>query len=173
MSTPTIRLVTRSGPVRFNMTGIDTSTTIVSLKDMIASAVGIFSEDQCILRKCPGFTGYKEMRGEQTMGECGITADVHLFVWSSTDPVVMRVRAHEEKSRKEAEARWDDGREERESEGRAREARQATSRRKREEERLTQVFLEGEYEMELRREADSRIFWKAWRKKHNLFDPAS
>jgi hypothetical protein len=168
------QLVTRAGRIHGDIPDINAPTTIDGIKKMIAPGVGIPAEDQCILQKYPGPTGYKEMRGEQTLGECGIiTPNVQLFVWSSTDPVVMRVRDYEEESRKEAAARWEEGREERERDERDEREREATSRRKREEERLTQVFLEGEYAMELRREEDSKIFWTAWRKKHNLFDPVS
>ena len=168
------QLVTGADRIYVDIPDINAHTTIDGIKKMIAPGVGIPAEDQCILQKYLGPIGYKEMQGEQTLGECGIiTPKVQLFVWSSTNPVVMRVRAHEEESRKKAAALWEEGREERERDERDKREREATSRRKREEERLTQVFLEGEYAMGLRREADSKIFWAAWRKKHNLFDPVS
>jgi hypothetical protein len=79
---------------------INAPTTIDGIKELIAPDVGIPAEDQCILLEYPGPTGYKEMRGEQTLGECGIiTPNVQLFLWPSTDPVVMRVRDYEERER--------------------------------------------------------------------------
>ena len=85
---------------------INAPTTIDGIKELIAPDVGIPAKDQCILQKYPWPIGYKEMRGEQTLGECGIiTPNVQLFVYSSTDPVVMRVRDYEEREREMREIR--------------------------------------------------------------------
>ena len=169
-STNTIRLVTRSGPIRFNILDVNTSnTTIASFKEMIASVVGIPAENQCILRKS---VNYKEMHDEQTMHECGIIDDVHLFVWPSTDPVVMRVRActvRQEKYNKIQEKEREAIITREEINIRTREE---INMRIREEERLTQVWFQ-EYETEAKKAREAEVYWAEWRKKHNLFDPIS
>jgi len=161
-NTNTIRLVTRSGPIRFNMVDVNTSnTTIASFKEMIANHVGIPAENQCILRKDSNIN-YREMHDEQTMYDCGITDDVHLFVWPSTDPVVMRVRAcavRQEKYNNAVPKIREEDREE-------------INRRKIEEERLTQLWLR-EYEIEAIKAKEAEEYFAAWRRKHNLFAPIS
>jgi hypothetical protein len=167
----TIRLVTRKGPVIFDITSVNISTTTIAmLKVMIADIVNISPENQCILRTYPGGISninFKEMLSNQTMGECSITVGVHLFVWSSTDPVVMKVRAHEarqEKYSREAAKLWE---KENAKLVKKREEREDVTKRTREEERLTQLFLEG-YEIELRKEKEAELYWASWRKRHNL-----
>ncbi len=147
-NTNTIRLVTREGPVIFDITNLNISTTTIAmLKVMIAHLVNILPENQCILRKYPsGITGihFKEMCDKQTMGECSIGAGVHLFVWLSTDPVVMKIRAHElrqEKYRNKAAKLWE---KENAKLVKEREDREEITKRTKEEERLTQQFLKEE-----------------------------
>lgn len=176
MSSTTIRLVTRSGPIRFDMVDVNTSTTtIASFKQMIASTVNIPVENQCILTRYPsGIQGidFKEMRGEQTMCECCITHDVHLFVWPSTDPVVTKIRAHERRQDRysmDAAKVWE---EENAFRVKEREDREDIIIRTREEDRLTQLWLQ-EYEKEVIKAREADVYWAEWRKKHNLFGPAS
>jgi len=151
-NTNTIRLVTRSGHIRFDMVDVNTSnTTITSFKEMIASTVGIPVENQCILRKDSN-VNYKEMRDEQTIYDCGIIDGEHLFVWPSTDPVVMKLRAAAKTYHVED--------------------REEINRRTREEERLTQIWLQ-EYKIEAIKSREGEVYWAEWRRKNNLFAPIS
>jgi hypothetical protein len=50
--------------------------------------------------------------------------------------------------------------------------REEINQRKREEDRLTQIWLQ-EYEIEARKAKEADEYWAAWRKKHNLFAPTS